>query len=249
MRVTMIAAILVCLLPALSPASADSLITMKSHSDGMPAMGQPPTDVSWTIWFGDGVLRQDREGMSFIVNGPEKQIFIVMHDSKTYQAISLPLDLTKMIPEPAREMYEQQAAMLEMDVEVTPTDQVREIAGRTAKLSRVKLSNAMGMNMEMDMWMTTELGIDTSVLKDLTSQIVSVQPMGAEWMKEIYQIEGYPVLQEGTLTIMGSEVKSREELVSVEEKDAPAGTYLPPADYEQKPFSFMPEGMAAPAGR
>jgi hypothetical protein len=45
------------------------------------------------------------------------------------------------------------------------------------------------------------------------------------------QIEGFPVIEEADVEMAGSRFKTREELVSAETKDAPAGTYDPPAGY------------------
>jgi hypothetical protein len=43
------------------------------------------------------------------------------------------------------------------------------------------------------------------------------------------------VLQESDVTMGGSHFKTREELATVETRDAPAGTYEPPAGYKALP--------------
>ena len=45
------------------------------------------------------------------------------------------------------------------------------------------------------------------------------------------QIDGFPVVQESDVDMGGSRFKTREELVAVETKEAPAGTYDPPVGY------------------
>ena len=62
--------------------------------------------------------------------------------------------------------------------------------------------------------------------------------MGAEWIKQIMALEGFRVLQETSVNMMGTEFKMLEELVSIEEKDAPAGTYSPPEGYKLEPFDM-----------
>jgi hypothetical protein len=53
-------------------------------------------------------------------------------------------------------------------------------------------------------------------------------------MKEMEKIKGVVVLQEGTMSMMGTDVKSSQELLEVDEKSAPAGTYEPPSGYKKQ---------------
>jgi len=55
-------------------------------------------------------------------------------------------------------------------------------------------------------------------------KLAALQPGSAEWPRQMQQIEGFPVLQESDVTMGGSHFKTREELATVETKDAPAGT-------------------------
>jgi hypothetical protein len=53
------------------------------------------------------------------------------------------------------------------------------------------------------------------------------------------KIEGLVVEQQGVMTMMGNEVGTSEKALSIENVEAPAGTYDPPAGYTEKPFDFM----------
>jgi hypothetical protein len=68
---------------------------------------------------------------------------------------------------------------------------------------------------------------------------MSAQPIGSEWMNKFWEIEGFPVLAESSVEVRGQQVRTREELVSVEEKQPAEGTYAPPAGYTQEEFDFV----------
>ncbi len=61
-------------------------------------------------------------------------------------------------------------------------------------------------------------------------------------MAEMQKIDGYVVAQDAKMSMkfMGeTTVGSTDEVVSIEEVDAPAGTFAPPADYAREEFDFM----------
>jgi hypothetical protein len=239
MRMNLMASVAVLLLLATPAAWADTVIKMKTHTESMTPGAAPSTDEVSTIWLGTNKLREDKQGQSVIVNLDEKKMYILRHGEKIYHAIDLPLDLRAMVPEEARSQFDMMAAQMEMEVTITPTDQTREIAGYASKLYQVALKNPMGMEMDMELWLSTDLNMDVDLYKNLTMEMLSAQPMGAEWIKQILALEGFRVLQETKVRMMGTEVKASEELLSVEEMDAPANNYSPPEGYGEKPFDLM----------
>jgi hypothetical protein len=67
----------------------------------------------------------------------------------------------------------------------------------------------------------------------------SLQPGMADAIREMRKLEGLVVEQQGVMTMMGNEVGTSERAISIENIEAPAGTYDPPAGYTEKPFDFM----------
>lgn len=239
MRLKSTTILLLALLVSVSAATADTVITTRSVSEGMAGMPGTEVDETSTLWLGEGKFRKDGGEQSFIVDLNAKKLFIVDHSDKSCQTVDLPLDLSKHVPEEMRSMLEQMAAQLNMRVEVTPTDESKEIAGYSTKLYRVSARSDQGLESDMDLWMTDAIKFDVAGYKQMTEALFSMQPIGADWKKAILEIQGFPVLQETTIRMMGQEIKAREELISVEEKEAPAGAYAPPPDYTVKPFDFM----------
>lgn len=247
MRSKLTVLLLFASLAPLSLPFADTVIRYKTVAAGMPGMPGSGVEETSTLWLGDDKFRKDAGEQSFIVDMVAKKMFICDNAEKSCQTVDLPLDLKKLMPEEMRQMMEGMAAQMAMQVEVTPTDETREIAGYPAKLYRVTARNEMGLESNLDLWMTNKVQFDVSGYKAMADALFSMQSVGAEWKKEVLAIEGFPVLQETTVRMMGHELKSREELVSVEEREAPAGTYAPPAAYTMKPFDFMDGFEAGPA--
>jgi hypothetical protein len=234
-----IAGVLALLLFAAQPCSADFLITTKSQSEGRPDLGMEAAEETSTTWIGENKLRENTGNRSVVVDLDAKKLFIIKHDAKTFHELDLPVDILKTVPEDARPMVDQMFAQMQMDVTVEPTDETEEIGGYKAKRYTIRVTGAGGMQMTVEQWNTEEVDFDVAAFKELMSAVLSTQPMGAEWFKEILEIKGFPVRAETTVQIMGEELKKRDELVSVEKKDSPDGIYAPEADYQKEPFDFM----------
>jgi hypothetical protein len=232
-------AMLLTLLLSVPLALADTFVTVRSFSEGMPGVSGAAQDETGTLWLTEDKFRKDQGDQSFIVDIGAKKLFIVNHSDKSCQTLDLPIDMAKLVPEEMRAMFEQMIEQMNMRVEVTPTEETREIAGYRTKLYRVAARSDQGLESDQELWMTEDVPFDVNGYKQMTEALFSMQPLGADWKKEVLAIEGFPVLQETTVRMMGNEFKAREELISIEEKDAPAGTYAPPPDYTMKPFDFM----------
>jgi hypothetical protein len=59
---------------------------------------------------------------------------------------------------------------------------------------------------------------------------------GDDWIATLQSVPGQPVLFERVEQLPEMEVKAREELVGVERREAPAGTYELPAGYRRIDF-------------
>ncbi len=237
MKALRIAVLIVFAAALAMPALADTMITMKSHSD--PVMNQPAKDETTTMWVGKGRLARLGGDSSFIVRADQKKLYMLDITGKTYSEIDLPIDLTKYFPP---EMQAQIGAMLpqmKMTVKLTPTDQAKKIGNWNTKLYKAEIANAMGMKMDIDMWVTKDIAIDLAAYKDLSNSLQGLQLGFEDVAKEMAKLDGISVLTEITMSIMGNTVKSREEIVSAETKAAPAGTYDVPAGLTKETFNPM----------
>ena len=220
-------------------ARADTLLTLKIHTDAysLGAIQEQARDRETRIWIGDRRLRRD-EGAdsSMVLRLDLNKLYMVNHRAKSYNVIDLPVDFAKLYPEGTDKMIEQASAMAKMDVTVTPRDESKKVGDWNARRYDVVLINAMGMKVETTMWMSKDVGIELATINKMAITLASLQPGSMDWMKKINELPGFPVLKEATVTALDTPIKSVEQLVGVEKKEAPAGLYEPPAGYTEKPF-------------
>lgn len=217
-------------------AAADTLVTLTSREQGVGDQSERRGTV--TMWIGDRVIARDDGRSTAILRDGE--LVLVDHESRSYSVLALPVDVPSLIPPERREIAGQMMQMMRMDAEITPTDERREIGGWDARRYRVQLTNPMGVAVAMDLWLSEEVELPAARVKELSRALGEVQPGGGGWVAELTALPGFPVLQETRLTVGGDQMTSREELVSIEQKPAPAGVYAPPEEYEEVPFSPLP---------
>lgn len=231
--------ILLCLLAA-TPAvtGADSLFTVKSHTDAFQVAGQkqPAKDNQVKIWVSGDKLRRDDGEQTMILRFDRSRLYMVNHETKSYSEIPLPIDIRKMMPKGSEAMADQIANGMKLTVQVTPKSETKKVNQWNAKRYDVTIQSAMGMKISSTMWVSKE--IDGYLpLNRLSATLASLQPGSAAWVKELEKIDGYPVLQESSIDALGAKFGTREELLAVEEKPAPDGTFEPPAGYTAQPYN------------
>ena len=233
-----------------SPALAgDLVVTTKKHDDAYSMMGQeqPAKDTTEVMWIGADRMRVDDGERVTLVRGDLKKMMILNLTAKTYSTIDLPLDMKKYLPAEAAPMMEQMAS--QMKTTVTPTTETKQIGTWNATRYTVSTTSPMGMNITQEIWATKDVSMNAA-MQDMRATLMSANPMISSGMvNEMKKVEGFPVLTERTRSMMGSDAKSREEVVSIESKDAPEGTYDVPAGFTEKPFDPMADSPMGRGGR
>lgn len=232
-------ALLVLLVLALPlAAGADTLYTMKSHTDAfkMGSQSQPAKDSTIRIWAAGDRLRRDDGDQSMIFRLDKNRLYIVDHEDKTYSEISLPIDLRKMMPKGTEAMADQIAASMKVTVQVTPRDEMKKVNQWNARRYDVAVQSAMGMKIATTLWVSKEIE-GFAPFNRMAGAMASLQPGSDEWVRQLEKIDGFPVLTESRVDALGAQFGTREELVSVESKAAPAGAYDPPAGYKAQPYN------------
>jgi uncharacterized protein DUF4412 len=233
-----------------SPAGdPDTVLTTKVHTDAFTMRGRetPARDATQTVWIrGKDRMRFEDGERVVIVRLDEKKLYVLDPKEKSVSAVDLPFDAKKYLPEdgPFAERVEQ---MMAAKVTVTPSDETKRIGSWSARRFAVARSGAAGSSTST-VWTSTEVGVDSAAALEMVTAVQSLQPGEGIPGDERKKIEGFPVLAETTRSMGETEIKSRKELVSVERKEAPAGAFDVPADYEKKPFELRMMGGAR-AGR
>jgi len=217
-------------------AAADFKVVKQTHQDGFTIMGQtqPPEDREQTTWIGKDMMYMDQGDSATIVRVDIMKLYVINHAAKTYHVLDLPVDLSTHVPPEMQPML----AMMQFEVTVTPTEEHKQIGEWKARRYDMSMTSQM-FSMKSTMWVTKVEGYDPEAFNSMYVHLNSLQPGMADAVKEMGKIEGLVVEQQGVMTMMGNEVGTSEKTVSIDDSDAPAGTYDPPAGYTEKPFDFM----------
>jgi hypothetical protein len=244
-----VAVLAVMALVAPSLVHADTFIKSTNHTDAMKMGPQttPAVDDTSTTWMGDNVaVMSSGEATSMIIDGKTGIVYMVDHEAKSYTEMPMDAlgDLEKMMVGSGRDkaeaaMYGQQMqammAAMKMSAKVTATEETKEIRGWDCTKYVVEIKMGMG-GMTNNTWVTKDVDIDYAMFSRLMSAPMSQMPGFQELMTEMEKMDGIPVLVEGSMNMMGTEVKSKQEVLEIETKDAPDGVYDIPKDYKKVTF-------------
>jgi hypothetical protein len=221
-----------------SLARADIIIKKSKYTEStVNGQPQPAKNEEGKTWIAKNKMREDMAESSIIVRLDLNKIYTIDHSARTYSEIDLPVELDKVFPPEAKQM---------LDVMQTKSSSVKETAEtQTIRnwlcqkfLIEVEISMMeMNLPMKMEIWASKDLGIDLTAQKKFSDAILSLNPFTKGLVEEFKKIEGYPVLTISSMTMMGTETKEREEVVSVEKKDIPPKTFNLPKGYEKIPYN------------
>lgn len=227
---------------------ADVYIKQKNHTDGFSMMGQtqPPKDDLFVTWMSKDKARMDHgEDSTIIIRLDKNVMYMVDHTEMKYTEMPLDSkgdifasaiagsDLSDEEQAQAKKMLEGYTKMMKPKVSVKETGKTQKIKNWNCKEYILTMS-MMGTTSNYETWATEEIKIDYELYRNLTFSVMGQTPGIEEMVKEMQKIKGIVVLQEGTISMMGTDVKSTQELLEVAEKAAPAGTYEVPDGYKKQ---------------
>ena len=188
------------------------------------------------IWIHGGdkgaeALRRDEGDTSYILRLDRGKLYVINHADRTYSELSLPIDPAE---DPGRGRGAGQGAgdVDRRDQEDRDLERPQVPGGHLEPGGPASRHHHLG-----------EQGDRLLPRRSPGSPPASppCSPAPADWARKLEQIDGFPVAQEANVTMGASHFKTREELVSVETKDAPAGAYEPPAGYTAQPWGGAPQ--------
>ncbi|HKH44138.1 MAG TPA: DUF4412 domain-containing protein [Thermoanaerobaculia bacterium] len=219
-------------------AAADTLLTLKNHVDSFKVAGetQPAKDTDIRIWASSGKLRRDEGDTTAILRLDRNKLYVVRHQDKTYSELTLPVDFVRLMPKGSEQAGAVWAQQMKLTVQLQPTNETRTVGTWNARKVKMDITNATGMKIASALWVSKDVPGWTE-LNRLAATLAALQPGSAAWVSALEGLEGFPVLREERVEAMGARFGTREELVTVETRDANAGTYEPPAGYKEAPFN------------
>jgi len=218
--------------------SADIYIQQKTHSDAFEIMGQktPEKNEVSHMWIGKNKMAMQGEAMSFVVNLDKKEILWINHKTKTYVPMSLPLELDKYFPSQMMQM------MGGIKVTVNPTGETLKIGDWNCQGYDMSM-NMMMFTMNSKIWASTDVPFDWKNFNEtMFGEFAKVtMRLDENAVKELQKIEGFQIKSVLTVSMMGQEMITTQEVVEISKKSAPAGIYEAPAGYTKKESISMME--------
>jgi hypothetical protein len=225
---------------AAAPAAADSLLILKSHADALQLKeeSQPARDTEVRLWVAGDKVRRDEGDSSMILRLDRNKLYLVHHPDKTYNELPLPSDFARYMGKEKADLALTWVQKMRLTVKMTPGSETKKVGSWTARRTQMDITSAMGMKIATTLWLSKDVP-SYPVLNKLTAALAALQPGASDWSDKLEKLDGFPVLKEDDVDALGAHFRTREELVKVETKDAPAGLYDPPAGYTAEPFDPM----------
>jgi hypothetical protein len=218
--------------------SADTLLTLKNHVDAVQVAGekQPAKDTQVRVWVSDDKLRRDDGEITAILRLDRNKLYIIRHADKTWSELALPVDFVRLMPKGSEQAGALWAQQMKLTVQLQPTQETRTVGTWNARKVKMDITNATGMKIASTLWVSKDVQ-GWSALNRLAATLAALQPGSGSWVSALEEMDGFPVLREDRVEAMGARFGTREELVTVETRDANPGTYDPPAGYKEAPFN------------
>jgi hypothetical protein len=216
---------------ASSTFAADYYIKQISHTDAFAMMGQeqPARDDTIHMWLGDDKMSIDMQQMKIIIDLGKDVMYWINHQNKSYVEMTLPLDLDKYFPAQIMQM------MGDVSMTVDASGDKQKFGSWNCAGYDVTM-NIMMMEMKQKIWASTDVPFDWKGYsqKMMPKLSQAMMRLGDESLKEMLKIEGFQIRTETTMNMMGSDMKSWQQVQEITKKDAPAGTYTAPEGYTKK---------------
>jgi hypothetical protein len=218
--------ILMAVMISFSFLSAD--VYIKQETKTCAFMGQPAKNIVQETWLGANKMAMISQDNSFVLDLDKKELYMVNHKTKSYVVATLPLDLSKLMPE---QMGQMMKGMMEgMTITVKPNGQTKKVMNWNAAGYDVNMK-MMGMDMKMVFWASKDVPFDWKKYASLYTEIYKAQfKMGEKFVEEFKKVEGYPVATD--MSMMGMEIKST--VTEIANKTPGSGVYAVPAGYAKK---------------
>lgn len=219
--------------------NADHVIkkVKKTTETVMDGTRDKSTNENGTIWISKNKMRQDDgDATSIIIRIDKNKVYILNHTEKTYSEMDIPVDLEKNLTQEAKQIIK----VMGISSSVIKTEETRVIKGWKSQKYAADISvSMMGMEMPMTMeiWASRDTGINLKSFHKFYAVLLSINPFTRDLKEDLQKIDGYPVLTEIVMKVKCVETRSQEEVISVEERKIPRGTYDLPSEYTRVAFN------------
>jgi hypothetical protein len=192
----------------------------KTHMPGI--MGQPARDEIAKSWISDTGYRVETGNSIMIFRFDTKKMYSIDLDKKVY--VESNADDMKQMAMMGKAMMDNGE---DGGFQFKKTGETKTIKGW--ECYKVSAQNAM---MKQSMWLTEDLPYGKETYYKFYKKVPEFEEL-AESFYNSEEVKGYPVATEVEMNMMGMQIKSSSELISIDEKDIPASIYNLPDGLEK----------------
>ncbi|MBD3418650.1 MAG: DUF4412 domain-containing protein [Chitinivibrionales bacterium] len=219
--------------------SADYFAKHKQTQDAYEIMGRkvPASEKTVETWISDSKARMDMgNDSSIILDGDKKTVTVLSHASKSFMTIDLAevkAEMNEALSHSGVEgMPEMMQSMMKFDAQVTNTGQKKKVKQWDCVRYDVEVSLPMGST-KSEVWASKSIEINANFYQKIKNFALLSVPGFEKMLVELAKIQGMPVLSNSETVVMGAALKSKEELLELKKKKAPAGTFAVPKGYNE----------------
>lgn len=225
---------------------ADDYLKIRHVTEAFEVMGQkqPASEEIVETWLSKDMARMDTgKSSTVILRGDRQIIYILDHDQRAYSEI--PMDMGQAMSdmfgqmggteEQAQMMAQMMGAMMKVDATVVDTGKTRTVNRWDCRVYQVTMEMPMGRTVS-EICATDELGVDMGLYHKVGNAMMAGQQGFQDMLREMEKIKGISVLTTSTANVMGSAVKTTEELLEHKKMPAPAGSFDIPPGYRKQSF-------------
>lgn len=218
--------------------AARRLVTV-TVTEGVDLPGQtvPTRTDTTTLWLGPGLARRDGFGGSYIVDTHRDLLTMINHRDRTFTrnttaAVAAQLGaLARDTTGAGGRQQRQLQGLLDVAARVTDTGETATIDGYPVR--RWIVEQQFGQQRTVsELWLTTAIDADYSLLHRTTRPALAALPGGAEALAELSKLRGVPVRADAVLEVMNRQTPSRSRLVAADLDTVPLAFFEPPPGYE-----------------
>lgn len=225
---------------------AADYMKIRQATEAYEVMGQkePASEQIMEAWLSGDKARMDTGNeSSLIMRGDKQVIYILDHEKQVFS--EMPMDMSKAMnemigqqagsQEEAQMMAQMMGAMLKIKASVVDTGKTQTVSKWKCRVYEMTLEMPMGTTVS-EICATEQIDVDMSMYRQLGNAMLVGQQGFEEMMQEMEKIKGISVRTTSTANIMGSTVKTTEELLEHKESSVPAEFFEVPANYKKQSF-------------
>ncbi|MCX8159759.1 MAG: hypothetical protein N3G18_02355 [Candidatus Saccharicenans sp.] len=214
---------------------ADVYIKTVTKVDPINAMGQsiPARESVSEQWISDDFyFVETGAGFAYLFDSRQNLIYLIAHRTKSYLELRPPVEYASLLP---AELAPMAQALEQMTISVQPTGETKTINKINCQGYRLDMTMMM-YPVEITVWASEELPVN---LKKFLEKVwpefmkLELQASGRA-AAEISKVRGLWIAQESRAQVMGTEVRSRSEVVEISKKTPPSNIYALPQGYRKK---------------